>query len=100
MLREWSFFGLDDRPTLAVSGFSYTFSLERPGGQRAATKDLSMDRQYRVACTEYIITQALDGIAGPGYLGWIPALDINGWTEIEAQLSYLEKQHPTPRLQN
>src|SRR5947209_8996553 len=44
-------FPLSTKP-LAVSGFSYTFNLERPASQRAATKGLVMDRQYWVACTE------------------------------------------------
>src|SRR5262249_6055777 len=84
-------FPLTRRP-LSVSGFSYSYSLNLPFGKRISVQGLSPDRVYRVAVTEYLLSQALDGVSGPGYLGWLPEVERSAWNEVDAQALYFKRK--------
>ncbi len=84
-------FPLMKRPT-AVSGFSYSYTTESGFGERIVMKGLDARKTYRVAVTEYVLTQALDGVGGPGYLGWLPDIQRIDLNEFEVQSRYLQQQ--------
>jgi len=80
------------RRPLAVAGFTYGFLRKRPFGERIILQGLDPQRTYRVATTEYVLTQALLGNAGEGYLGWLPAIRCVGMSEVEAQERYFKNK--------
>jgi len=86
----WS---LTRRP-LAVSGFSYAFYRSRPEGERVEVKGLQPQQLYRVAVTERVLSQSVDGNGGIGYLGWLPKIQRTGINEIAAQEQSLRKHRP------
>ena len=89
--REAGWYLATVRP-LAVSGFSYAFRKDRPGGERVKVDGLEPGRTYRVAITEHVLSQATDAEAGFGYLGWLPTVRREEFNEIEAQSRYLNKR--------
>jgi poly(3-hydroxybutyrate) depolymerase len=82
------------RRPLAVSGFSYAFYRSRPAGERVEVKGLEPQKLYRVAITERVLSQSVDGNGGIGYLGWLPKIQRTGINEIAAQEQYLRKHRP------
>jgi hypothetical protein len=82
------------RRPLAVSGFSYAFDCSRPEGERVELKGLEPQKLYRVAVTERLLSQSVDGNGGAGYLGWLPKIQWTGINEIAAQELYLRKHSP------
>jgi len=82
------------RRPLAVSGFSYAFVRSRPEGERVEVHGLNQQKLYRVAVTERVLGQSVDGNGGPGYLGWLPQIQWTGLNEIAAQEQYLRKHSP------
>jgi poly(3-hydroxybutyrate) depolymerase len=82
------------RRPLAVSGFSYVFYRSRPPGERVEVSGLEPDKLYKVAATERVLSQSVDGNGGLGYLGWLPKLHWTGISEIEAQEQYLRNHSP------
>jgi hypothetical protein len=82
------------RRPLAVSGFSYAFFRARPEGERVKVRGLEPQKLYRVAVTERVLSQSVDGNGGPGYLGWLPNIQWTAMNEIDAQEQYLQKHSP------
>jgi hypothetical protein len=82
------------RRPLAVSGFSYAFYRSRPEGERVEISGLEPQKLYRVAVTERVLSQSVDGNGGPGYLGWLPKIQWTAMNEIDAQEQYLRKHSP------
>jgi len=82
------------RRPLAVSGFTYAFYRWRPEGERVEVSDLEPERLYRVAATERVLRQSVDGNGGLGYLGWLPKIQWTGMNEIDAQEQSLCKHSP------
>jgi hypothetical protein len=82
------------RRPLAVSGFSYAFYRWRPEGERVEVSGLEPQKLYRVAATERVLSQSVDGNGGLGYLGWLPKIQWTGMNEIDAQEQYLRKHSP------
>jgi pimeloyl-ACP methyl ester carboxylesterase len=80
------------RRPLAVAGFTYGFLRSRPFGERIILQCLDPQRTYRVATTEHVLTQALLGNAGEGYLGWLPTIHCVGINEVEAQERYFKNK--------
>jgi len=82
------------RRPLAVSGFTYAFCRWRPEGERIEVSGLEPQKLYRVATTERVLSQSVDGNGGLGYLGWLPKIEWTALNEIEAQEQYLRKHSP------
>ena len=82
------------RRPLAVSGISYAFDCSRPEGERVEVNGLEPQKLYRVAATERLLSQSVDGNAGLGYLGWLPKIQSTSINEIAAQEQYLRKHSP------
>ena len=82
------------RRPLAVSGFSYAFYRSRPEGERVEVKGLESQKLYRVAATERVLSQSVDGNGGLGYLGWLPKIQPIAANEVAAQVQYLRKLNP------
>jgi poly(3-hydroxybutyrate) depolymerase len=82
------------RRPLAVSGFSYAFSRSRPEGERVEVNGLEPQKLYRVAVTERVLSQSVDGNGGIGYLGWLPKIQPTRINEIAAQERYLREHNP------
>jgi poly(3-hydroxybutyrate) depolymerase len=82
------------RRPLAVSGFSYAFCRSRPPGERVEVSGLEAQKLYRVAATERVLSQSVDGNGGLGYLGWLPKIQWTGMNEITAQEQYLRQHSP------
>jgi hypothetical protein len=82
------------RRPLAVSGFTYAFYRWRPEGQRVELSGLEPQKLYRVAATERVLSQSVDGNGGLGYLGWLPKIQWTAMNEIDAQEQYLRKHSP------
>ena len=82
------------RRPLAVSGFTYAFYRWRPEGERVEVSGLEPEKLYRVAVTERVLSQSVDGNDGLGYLGWLPKIQRTAMNEIDAQEQYLRKHSP------
>jgi len=82
------------RRPLAVSGFSYSFHRSRPQGDRVEVSGLNPEKLYRVAITERVLSQSVDGGGGLGYLGWLPEIEPIALSETDAQEQYLKTHRP------
>jgi poly(3-hydroxybutyrate) depolymerase len=82
------------RRPLAVSGFSYAINRSRPEGERVEVSGLDPQKLYRVAATERVLSQSVDGNGGLGYLGWLPKIQPTAMNEIDAQVKYLRIHSP------
>ena len=82
------------RRPLAVSGFSYAINRSRPEGERVEVSGLDPQKLYRVAATERVLSQSVDGNGGLGYLGWLPKIQPTAMNEIDAQVKYFRIHSP------